>query len=154
MEKVCGKCKKVCGKCKKVCRKCRYVCGKWKKVCRKCKYVCGKCRKVCGKWKRFARLITPVMWHHLLLNTPCLFSSFPSRRWKRNEKKLSLNFFYVLSTRTIYFTTFSNVSYKLGLDPPHRPDGNYTEQIRIQIFRWKLCCSLWSQIVRWCFDIQ
>ena len=60
--------------------------------------------------------------------------TFLSHLWDdgKEMKVTCLFFFYVLSTRTIYFTTFSNVSYKSWLDPTHRWKF-YNEQIRIQI---------------------
>ena len=57
-----------------------------------------------------------------------IFSPLFPRRWKRNENKLSLNFLDVLSTQTIYFTTFSNVSYKLRLDPKNTAETEIIEE--------------------------
>ena len=61
-------------------------------------------------------------------HTLSLFIFSPSQGWKRNENKLSLNFLDVLSTQAIYFTTFSNVSYKLRVDPTHKAEMEIIEQ--------------------------
>ena len=75
-----------------------------------------------------------------------IFSPLFSRRWKRNENKLSLNFLDVLSTQTIYFTTFSNVSYKLRLDPKNKAETEIIEEHQNQnshfLFPIKVLLSL------------